>query len=163
MIRRIDHIGVLVRSLEETLPLYTDILGLSAEGPVELPEQSVRLAFLQAGDGRIELLEPMTPDCTLGRILAKRGEGLLHVCLEVDDIEATLRRLEAAGVGLVDQHAWESPIGLVAFIHPKAFRGVSIELRQRLGQRAEGEAPGSHRVDSGGPCDPHEAPEIHPL
>jgi len=132
MICRIDHVGVLVRSLEETLPLYTHVLGLRADGPVELPEQSVRLVFLHAGNGRIELLEPMTPECALARVLAKRGEGLLHICLEVDDIEEALRKLTAAGVSLVDQHAWQSPIGLVAFVHPKAFHGVSIELRQKV-------------------------------
>ncbi|MBI2113493.1 MAG: VOC family protein [candidate division NC10 bacterium] len=131
MIRRIDHVGVLVRSLEQTLPLYTELLGLTAETPVALPEQEVRVAFLHAGDGLIELLEPMTPDCVLAKVLAKRGEGLLHICLEVEDIEDTLGRLEAAGVALVDRHAWPSPHGLVAFIHPRAFHGVSIELRQR--------------------------------
>jgi methylmalonyl-CoA epimerase len=137
MIRRIDHVGVLVRSLEERLPLYTELLGFRADPPVELPEQQVRVAFLHAGDGQIELLEPMTPDCLLARVLAKRGEGLLHICLEVDDIEATLRRLETAGVHLVDRHAWVSPHGLVAFIHPKAFHGVSIELRQPTGRGKE--------------------------
>lgn len=132
MIRRIDHVGVLVRSLAETLPLYTGLLGFSADPPVELPEQQVRVAFLRAGDDRIELLEPMTPDCPLATILAKRGEGLLHLCLEVEDIEGTLRRLEEAGIALVDRHAWKSPHGLAAFVHPKAFHGVSIELRQRI-------------------------------
>lgn len=130
MIRRIDHVGVLVRSIAETLPLYTELLGFSADSPVELPEQQVRVAFLRAGDDQVELLEPMTPDCLLAKVLAKRGEGLLHICLEVDDIEGELRRLEGAGVALVDRHAWQSPHGLAAFIHPKAFHGVSIELRQ---------------------------------
>lgn len=130
MIRRIDHVGVLVRSIAETLPLYTELLGFSADSPVELPEQQVRVAFLRAGDDRIELLEPTAPDCTLAKVLARRGEGLLHICLEVDDIEGELRRLEGAGVALVDHHAWQSPHGLAAFIHPKAFHGVSIELRQ---------------------------------
>ncbi len=133
MIRRIDHVGVLVRSIAEALPLYTEVLGLSAEAPVELPEQQVRVVFLRLGDDRIELLEPTSPESVLQQLLAKRGEGLLHLCLEVDDIEATLRHLEAAGVSLVDQHAWASPHGLVAFVHPKSFRGVSIELRQRVG------------------------------
>lgn len=146
MIRRIDHVGVLVRSLKETLPLYTELLGLRAEAPVELPEQEVRVAFLHAGDGLIELLEPMTPDCVLARVLAKRGEGLLHICLEVEDIEDTLRRLEAAGVRLVDQHAWSSPHGMAAFLHPKSFRGVSIELRQPAREQAE-RAPGSEGAE----------------
>ncbi|MFB3820189.1 MAG: VOC family protein [Candidatus Methylomirabilales bacterium] len=126
----IHHIGVLVRSIAESLPLYTDLLGLQADPPFELPEQRVRAVFLRAGDDRIELLEPLTPDCPLGQVLAKRGEGLLHICLEVDDLEASLRRLEGRGVRLVDLHGWRSPIGLVAFLHPKSCHGVSIELRQ---------------------------------
>ena len=129
---RLDHVGILVRSIHEALPHYTELLGMTADAPVELPEQQVRVAFLHAGDGQIELLEPMTDDCPLAQVLAKRGEGLLHICLEVEDIQASLRTLEAAGVRLVDQHAWKSPHGLAAFIHPRAFHGVSIELRQRV-------------------------------
>jgi methylmalonyl-CoA epimerase len=132
MIRRVDHVAVLVQSLAETLPLYAELLGFSADPPVELPEQQVRVVFLRVGDDKIELLEPMAPDCLLAKVLAKRGEGLLHICLEVDDIEGMLRRLEVAGIALVDRHAWRSPHGLAAFVHPKAFHGVSIELRQRI-------------------------------
>ena len=128
--RRVHHVGVLVRSIAESLPLYTDLLGLEADAPLELPDQQVRAVFLRAGDDRLELLEPMAPDSPLAKVLATRGEGLLHICLEVDDIESTLRRLDARGVKLVDTHAWRSPIGLVAFLHPKAFHGVSVELRQ---------------------------------
>lgn len=128
--RRIHHVGVLVRSIAESLPLYTDLLGFEADAPFELPEQQVRGVLVRAGDDQLELLEPMTADSPLGRVLARRGEGLLHICLEVDDVEGTLRRLEARGVKLVDAHAWRSPVGLVAFVHPKAFHGVSVELRQ---------------------------------
>jgi methylmalonyl-CoA epimerase len=127
---RIHHVGVLVRSIAESLPLYTDLLGLQADTPVEWPELQVRAVFVRAGDDQLELLEPMTADSPLGAVLAKRGEGLLHICLEVDDIEATLRRLEGRGVTLVDAHPWTSAIGQVAFLHPKSFHGVSVELRQ---------------------------------
>lgn len=119
-----------MRSIAESLPLYTDLLGLEADAPFELSEQQVRGVLVRAGDDQLELLEPMTADSPLGRVLARRGEGLLHICLEVDDVEGTLRRLEARGVKLVDAHAWRSPVGLVAFVHPKAFHGVSVELRQ---------------------------------
>lgn len=129
---RLDHVGILVRSIKEVLPLYTDLLGLTADPPVELPEQQVRVAFLHAGDDQIELLEPMTTECPLAEVLAKRGEGLLHICLEVEDIGESLRKLKGAGVRMVDQHAWLSPHGLAAFIHPIAFHGVSIELRQKV-------------------------------
>jgi methylmalonyl-CoA epimerase len=129
-VRRIHHVGVLVRSIAESLPLYTDLLGLEADAPFELPEQQARGVMVRAGDDRIELLEPMTEDSPLGKVLARRGEGLLHICLEVDDLEGTLRRLETQGARLVDAHAWRSPIGLVAFVHPQALHGVSVELRQ---------------------------------
>jgi len=130
MIRRIDHIGILVRSLAEALPLYTDRLGFSAEPPVELPEHHMRVQFVGMGNDRIELLQPTSPDSALGRVLATRGEGLLHLCLEVDDIETTLRDLERAGVRLVDDHARMTPHGLAAFLHPESVGGISIELRQ---------------------------------
>jgi methylmalonyl-CoA epimerase len=129
MLKRVHHIGVLVRSIAETLPLY-ERLGFRAELPFELPDQRARAVFLCAGDDRLELLEPAAPDCPLAQVLAKRGEGLLHVCLEVDDLEGQLRRLEGEGVTLVDVHGWKSPIGLVAFLHPKWLHGVSVELRQ---------------------------------
>jgi len=128
--KRVHHIGVLVRSIAETLPLYTELLGFQAEPPFELPEQRVRAVFLRAGEDRLELLEPLTADCPLARVLETRGEGLLHICLEVEDLEADLRRLAGEGVRLVDEHGWTSPIGRVAFLHPKAFHGVSVELRQ---------------------------------
>jgi methylmalonyl-CoA epimerase len=127
---RIHHIGVLVRSIAESLPLYTDLLGLQADTPVEWPELQVRAVFVHAGDDQLELLEPTSPDSPLGAVLAKRGEGLLHICLEVDDVEETLRRLAARGVKLVDTHPWQSAIGQVAFLHPRSFHGVSVELRQ---------------------------------
>ncbi|MFI5340322.1 MAG: VOC family protein [Candidatus Methylomirabilales bacterium] len=129
---RLDHVGILVRSIQEALPLYIELLGLTADPAVELTEQQVRVVFLHAGDGQIELLEPMTSDCLLAQVLEKRGEGLLHLCLEVEDIEGVLRKLEAAGLRLVDRHAWLSPHGLAAFVHPTAFHGVSIELRQKV-------------------------------
>jgi methylmalonyl-CoA epimerase len=129
MLKRIHHIGVLVRSIAETLPLY-ELLGFQAEPPFELPEQCVRAVFLCAGEDRLELLEPLTPECPLAKVLAKRGEGLLHVCLEVDNLEGHLRRLEGEGVKLVDTHGWKSPIGLVAFLHPQWLHGVSVELCQ---------------------------------
>jgi methylmalonyl-CoA epimerase len=130
LIQAIDHLGILVADLDEALALYVGILGLEADPPVELPEQGVRVAFVRTPRGQIELLQPLAPETPLGQVLAKRGEGLLHVCLEVDDIEAELRRLEGAGIRLVDRHAWMSPHGLAAFLHPKSLRGVSIELRQ---------------------------------
>ena len=123
MIRRIDHVGILVRSLAEAVPLYTERLGLEADPPVELTEQQVRVQFLHVGSDRIELLQPTSSASTLEQVLAKRGEGLLHICLEVDDLEATLRELEGTGVRRVDAHPGTSPHGLAAFLIPRASGG----------------------------------------
>ncbi len=128
--KRVHHIGVLVRSIAETLPLYTDLLGWEVETSFDLPDQAARATMVRAGQDRLELLEPLTADCPLARVLEKRGEGLLHICVEVEDLEAELRRLESRGVRLVDEHGWTSPIGHVAFLHPKVLHGVSMELRQ---------------------------------
>jgi methylmalonyl-CoA epimerase len=141
VIRRVDHIGILVRNLEEGLHLYTQVLGLQGGPPTELPDQQVRLAFVGARGDQIELVEPASPESPLGRVMAKRGEGLFHLCLDVDDIQAALRRLKAAGVQWVDREPWRSPCGLVAFVHPKSCGSVSIELLQRLGgPQADGAA-----------------------
>ena len=137
--RRIDHVGIAVVDLPEAARFLMDVLGLESDGPeVALPDQGVRVRFLRAGEDRIELLAPTDPEGALARFVAKRGEGLHHLCFEVDDIEAELDRLDAAGVQLVDRHAWRSPHGYAAYIHPKAWRGVAIELRQRYPQREGG-------------------------
>ncbi|HET7034716.1 MAG TPA: methylmalonyl-CoA epimerase [Thermomicrobiaceae bacterium] len=130
--KRLDHVGIAVADIPEAAAFLTDILGLESDGPaVALPEQGVSVRFLRAGDDRLELLAPTDEEGALARFLAKHGEGLHHLCFEVDDIEAELDRLDAAGVRLVDRHAWRSPHGYAAYIHPKAWRGVAIELRQR--------------------------------
>jgi methylmalonyl-CoA epimerase len=129
--RRIDHIGIAVRSLDAGRFL-TEALGFDAEPPVRLPDHGVRVQFFLAGGDKLELLEPTAPDGPLARFLERRGEGLHHVCLEVEDIEEALTQLAAAGVRLVDRHAWRSPHGYAAYLHPQAWHGVSIELRQHV-------------------------------
>lgn len=116
----------------------TEALGFDAEAPVPLPDHGVRVQFFLAGGDKIELLEPTAPDGPLARFLERRGEGLHHVCLEVDDIEKALAQLAEAGVRLVDRHAWLSPHGYAAYLHPQAWHGVSIELRQH-GKLMEGD------------------------
>ncbi|MBC7339837.1 MAG: methylmalonyl-CoA epimerase [Firmicutes bacterium] len=136
---KVHHIGIAVRNLEEALATYR-ALGLQAGGQEEVPGQGVRLAFLPAGEARLELLEPLRPDSAVGRFLESRGEGVHHLCLEVDDIEAALERARQAGIRLVDERPREGAHGArVAFLHPRSLHGVLLELWQA--PRQGGTAP----------------------
>jgi methylmalonyl-CoA/ethylmalonyl-CoA epimerase len=130
-IKRIDHVAVVVENLAAALSVYRDALGLVVSKQETIPEQEVKMAFLPSGDTEIELLEPIHPDSGIGRYLARRGEGLHHICLEVDDLQATLAELKARGTQLIDETPRRGAYGQVAFIHPKGAHGVLIELLQR--------------------------------
>jgi methylmalonyl-CoA/ethylmalonyl-CoA epimerase len=130
-IKRIDHIAVVVENLDNALAVYRDALGMTVTDVREMPDQDVKMAFLPAGDSEIELLEPLHADSGIGRYLAKRGEGMHHVCLEVDDLEATLADLKAKGAQLIDETPKRGAYGRIAFIHPKGAHGVLVELVQR--------------------------------
>ena len=131
MLKKIDHIAIVVRSIEEALKVYRDALGLPLAHVQEVPEQQVRIAFLPVGDCEIELVEPTAADSGVARFLEKRGEGLHHICFEVEDIEAALQDLAAKGVRLIDRQPRQGAIGRVAFLHPKSAHGVLIELCER--------------------------------
>lgn len=131
MFKRIDHIGIAVCSIEQSLRLYASGLGLLVERIEEVSAQKTKIAMLPVGEGRLELLESMEDDSPIARFLAKRGEGLHHVCFQVDDIAAELNQLKAAGVRLIDQEPRRGRGGsLVAFVHPESAAGVLIELSQ---------------------------------
>jgi methylmalonyl-CoA/ethylmalonyl-CoA epimerase len=130
-IKRIDHIAVVVENLDTALATYRDALGMDVSRIDTLPEQDVKIGFLPSGDSEIELLEPINPESGIARFLAKRGEGLHHICLEVDDILQTLADLKARGIQLIDETPRRGAYGKVAFIHPKSSSGVLIELLQR--------------------------------
>src|SRR5581483_2560937 len=104
-IRRIAHVSVAVRSLEEALPFYRDVLGLPLTERKALPERGLNVAFVGVGESQIELLEPADPDGTVARFLARRGEGMHHLCFEVPDVDAAIAELERQGVELIDRHA----------------------------------------------------------
>ena len=128
---RIDHVGVAVEDTREATRVLTDTLGLSVLGEsMELPDQRVEVQFTEVGGDKIEVLAPTNEASQLTRFLQRRGEGLHHICFEVDDIGAELNRLAHRDVALVDREPWLSPHGWAAFIHPRWWRGVSIELRQ---------------------------------
>ena len=126
---RIAHLGIAVRSLEEILPFYRDILGLT-EVPLDNADGAT-IAGLSAGESLVELLEADSPESPIGRYVAKRGPGIHHICFAVDDLDATLQRCRAAGIRLID----ESPrTGAerkrIAFLHPSSTAGVLIELSE---------------------------------
>jgi len=129
MIRRINHIAIVVPDVEEALSFYQDALGLELSHVEPNEEQGVIVAFLPAGKSEVELVEPVESDTGVARFLSKRGPGLHHICFEVDDIQTTLDRLAARGVELINR---EPIIGTggkkAAFIHPHSTHGVLIEL-----------------------------------
>ena len=126
---KIDHLGIAVRDLEEAVRTYRT-LGFEVESVHEVPTEKVRAAFLPVGESRLELLEPTEPGSVLARFLEKRS-GLHHVCLLVEDIEASLAALKAAGVALIDERPRPGAGGSrVAFVHPRAADGVLLELKE---------------------------------
>ncbi|MEJ5198056.1 MAG: methylmalonyl-CoA epimerase [Anaerolineae bacterium] len=130
-IKRVDHIAIVVENLEKALDVYRDALGMHVTEIKEMPEQDVKMAFLPVGDSEIELLEPLSTESGIAKYLAKRGEGLHHICLEVDDIAATLAELKGRGAQLIDETPRRGAYGQIAFIHPKGAHGVLIELIER--------------------------------
>ena len=130
-LRKIDHIGIVVSDIDDARRRYLALGFEVAEEPVDLPDRGIRVQFLAAGPDRVELIQPISEDCPLHAVIEKRGEGILHLCLEVDDIQGELDRLDDLGFRLVDRKAWISPHGWAAFVHPKSVRGVSIELREK--------------------------------
>ncbi len=128
---RVHHTGVVVRSLEEACAFYRDTLGLPLLKEALIEDQGVKAALLDFGNGLLELLEPVDPDTGIARYLEQRGEGLHHVCLEVDDIRAALAGLKAKGVPLVDEEPRAGLVGTVAFLHPSALHGVLVELVEK--------------------------------
>jgi methylmalonyl-CoA epimerase len=128
LIKRINHIGIVVRRIEEALKVYQDALGLPLTKIEEVPEQEVRVAFLEVDGSEVELVEPTSTKSGVARFLERRGEGLHHICFEVDEIEGALRELEAKGIALVEREPRRGAKGKVAFIHPKSACGVLIEL-----------------------------------
>jgi methylmalonyl-CoA epimerase len=129
--RVLDHVGIAVHSLEESVPLFESITGAPAYGRERVESQGVEVAFVGAGAGRVELLAPTRDDSAVARFLARRGAGMHHLCYRVPDLAAELRRYRDAGADLVDHAPRPGAAGhLVAFVHPKSTGGVLIELLQ---------------------------------
>lgn len=130
---KIDHLGIAVESIEQTLPLYEGPIGLQIIHEEVIEDQKVRAVFLQVGESTVELLEPTSPDSPIALFLAKKGQGIHHVAYAVDDIEAKLSEAKAAGIRLIDEQPRAGGHGKkIAFLHPKDTFGVLTEYCQRI-------------------------------
>lgn len=129
MFKKIDHIGVAVKNIEDSLHIFKDILGMEYSGEEVVNEQDVKVAFLPVGESEIELLESTSPEGNIARYIEKKGEGIHHIAFEVEDLGAILEDLQKKGVRLIDREPRYGAGGArIAFLHPKSTNGILIEL-----------------------------------
>lgn len=132
MVTKIDHIGIAVKNLDETLKFYEDVLGIICTNKEVVDEQKVRVAFLPIGDTEIELLESTSEDGPVAKFIEKKGEGIQHIAYQVNDIEKAIEELKQKDVRLIDEKPRYGAGGArIAFLHPKSTFGVLIELCER--------------------------------
>jgi methylmalonyl-CoA epimerase len=130
MIKRIDHLGIAVKDVEASAGFYRDILGLETEEPME--HHGMKMVFIKIGDSNFELIEDSNPDSVIAKYIERKGEGIHHVSLVVDDIEAELEAVKKKGVALIDDKPRIGAEGFpVAFLHPKSTNGVLVEFCQK--------------------------------
>lgn len=132
-IKRINHVAIAVEDIDAALAFWRDTLGLPLDHIEDVPSQASKVGFLPIGESEIELVQPTEEDTGLAKYLAKHGEGLHHLCIEVDDIEEILANLKEKGIRLINQEPLSLPGRKMAFIHPKAANGVLIELYEIVG------------------------------
>lgn len=139
MNKRLDHIAIIVRNIEQTVPFYRDILHLPLREIADFPSENIRVAFFADGDNgsQIELIEPNPSATHLLKFLEKRGEMMHHICFEVSDIDEVLRQLQAKQIRMLDQEPRQAAEGRAIFIHPKETHGVLIELLEKTGNAKE--------------------------
>jgi methylmalonyl-CoA epimerase len=130
---RIHHVAIVVRSIEDALGLWRDMLGLRFETTMDIPSDRVRIAFLGVGESKVELVEPTDDSTGVARYLETKGEGFHHICFEVENLAEALIRLELDGLELIDTAPRKGAEGPVAFIHPRSCQGVLVELIEAPG------------------------------
>lgn len=131
MIRKIQHIGIAVNSLRDAIPFFRDVLGLEHVSTEEVAEQKIRAAVFRVGESSIEVIESTAPDGPVGRFLERNGEGIHHLCFQVDDASAALSRAREKGVRLIDETPRAGIHGMrIGFLHPKSTFGVLTEFAQ---------------------------------
>jgi methylmalonyl-CoA/ethylmalonyl-CoA epimerase len=130
---KIDHLGIATKSIDEALKFWQDSLGLENVHTEIVTEQKVRVAMLPIGETKIELLEPTSEDSTVAKFIEKRGQGIHHIAIEVENIEVSLAKLKENGAKLIDETPRIGAEGcLIAFVHPQSTNGVLLELIQRI-------------------------------
>jgi methylmalonyl-CoA epimerase len=128
---KLGHIGIAVTDLEEAKKLYSEVLGFTLTAEKEMPERGLKVAFLETGNTKIELLEGTTPDSAISKFVEKRGTGIHHLSFEVDDIRRVMKELDGEGVRLIDKEPRTGAEGhLTAFMHPKSTMGVLLEIEE---------------------------------
>ncbi len=133
MLKRVDHIGVAVHSLESVKKMYREVFDLQPVFEEEVPDQKVKVVGFKIGETNVEYLEPLAADSPISGFLNKKGEGLHHVAYNVTDIRALLHRMKQSGVRLIDEEPRIGAEGkLIAFVHPKGMNGVLLELSQDM-------------------------------
>ena len=132
MIKRVNHVAIAVKNLDEGLKVFESLLGHKASVVKEVPDQKVKAAIIHVGDGEIELIQPTDPAAGVAKFLEKNGEGIHHICLEVDDVDKELQAMEAKGVQTLDKKGRPGLAGKIGFLHPKSTKGVLIELAQKV-------------------------------
>ena len=129
---RVDHIGIAVKDIEQAKKFYTEFLGLKALGEEVVEAQKVKVCFIPCGDSEIELLESTSPDGPIAKHIEKKGEGIQHIALRVDNIEAAIADLMAKGVRMIDEKPRYGAGGAkIAFVHPKSTGGILLEISER--------------------------------
>lgn len=132
MIKKVDHIGIAVKSIEEALPFYTDVLGLELLGVEVVESEKVKVAFIKIGETKLELLQPTSDESAIAKHIEKRGEGIHHVALGVDSIQERIEEIKAKGIAMINDKAKIGAGGAqVAFMHPKSTGRVLVELCEK--------------------------------
>ena len=126
--RHINHVCIAVSDIEDTLQFYRRVFGVGTDDVRDIEDQGVKAALVRVGGSQIEFIQPTDPSGGVAKFIEKRGEGVHHICFEVEDLPATLERLNESGVQMIDKSPREGLSGSIGFIHPKATRGVLIEL-----------------------------------
>lgn len=138
MIKKVDHIGIAVKSLEQSLPFYTEVLQLSLLGVEEVESEKVKIAFLLAGETKLELLEPTSEESPIAKFIEKRGEGIHHVALGVVSIDERIQEIKEKGIRMIHDVSKPGAGGAqVAFMHPKSAGGVLYEFCEKKGRNQD--------------------------
>ena len=127
-VKKINHVAIVVEDIDSALTFWKEQLGLDLDHIEDVPSQASKVAFLPVGEGEVELVQPTNPVSGMAKYLIKRGEGMHHICLEVENIEGMLEMLNKKGVRLINEEPLDLPGRRMAFIHPKAANGVLVEL-----------------------------------